>query len=659
METFNPISQIEDSFDNPFEDNNANTISSHRLLELWCDPFAVNGIKGMSLSDFASSSKPIILQGARGSGKTTILKYFSYPLLRERARANGTSIFTEIKKQSSVGFYFRCDDSFINSFQSIFKYQNDNWLQYYDHYIELLLCMHILDLLNDLLIDEKNSGKFIELFKRNVNIKIFDEIKDLKDLENILLAEIRYFDDYRNEMIFGDAKFSPNRVLSLYVVSEKIIESLIVVFPELKSIKFLILLDEYENLTPELQMYFNSKVKFAKERITFRIGRRSEGVVTTATINRQEYLRSGHDYDLAQITLANEQRKDYFLNIANKRLENSKYYTNTGIIGILGNEEDLDLECKEICDDSDKHLHAILSTNSFLKEKEHYRNKIISIIRNKENPIAETLNALWVIRYRSGTLLDGANRARSAMLDFFAKNETRDAKKYKNDYVNKYRYAITVLLASIYKKKKLYYGFNAIALMSDGNARTFINFCRYIINDAFFFERNTLLKKKIVSKESQNRAIREFSAAEFRSICSIVDNGKKIETLVKNIANVLIKFHTDKKVRYPETTQFSFNISDLQEMDADVLNTAINWSIICKKINLQRISAGIDQKGELYYINKAFAPIFGISYRFRGGVNIVFTRNEITEMMIGPINCNKLKSDEDSNSEQDAQLYLF
>ena len=39
---------------------------------------------------------------------------------------------------------------------------------------------------------------------------------------------------------------------------------------------------------------------------------------------------------------------------------------------------------------------------------------------------------------------------------------------------NKYRYAITVFICSVYKRPKLYYGFNAICYLSNGNTRTFI-----------------------------------------------------------------------------------------------------------------------------------------------------------------------------------------
>ena len=117
-----------------------------------------------------------------------------------------------------------------------------------------------------------------------------------------------------------------------------------------------------------------------------------------------------------------------------------------------------------------------------LSEDENMRERIIEIIKNDENPIAETLNALWVLREKKN-YYDAAKNVANIMRSYFAKDGQEDTKKYANDYTNKYRYAITVFICSVYKRPKLYYGFNAICYLSNGNTRTFINLCRTIISD--------------------------------------------------------------------------------------------------------------------------------------------------------------------------------
>ena len=59
------------------------------------------------------------------------------------------------------------------------------------------------------------------------------------------------------------------------------------------------------------------------------------------------------------------------------------------------------------------------------------------------------------------------------------------------------------------------------------------------------------------------------------------------------------------------------------------------------------------KKGDIYYVNKAFAPMFGISYGFRGGVNPVFSSSEIKQMLYtseAPKKLNKHSANKAGNS---------
>ena len=63
-----------------------------------------------------------------------------------------------------------------------------------------------------------------------------------------------------------------------------------------------------------------------------------------------------------------------------------------------------------------------------------------------------------------------------------------------------------------------------------------------------------------------------------------------------------------------------------------------------KKKDTQRLSAGISKEGDIYTINKIFTPIFNISYRTRGGVNVHFSAEEIGEMLKGQFQKSKLST---------------
>ena len=110
------------------------------------------------------------------------------------------------------------------------------------------------------------------------------------------------------------------------------------------------------------------------------------------------------------------------------------------------------------------------------------------------------------------------------------------------------------------------------------------------------------------------------------------------------LGNVFSEFHKDRLVRYPETNQFIYNPDDLSSENKETLEIAISWSLIKKRKEMQRLSAGISKEGDIYTINKIFAPIFNISYRTRGGVNVRFSADEINEMLNGQFRKSKLNT---------------
>lgn len=228
-----------------------------------------------------------------------------------------------------------------------------------------------------------------------------------------------------------------------------------------------------------------------------------------------------------------------------------------------------------------------------------------------------------------------AYEAVDAMNAFFEKAKHPKQTKYKNDYSNKYRYALTAILCAAYRKDKSYYGFNTICYLSEGNTRTFINLCRAIISDALFYEKASFISTGRISAESQSRAIKDYSLSEFESVCSIIQHGNNIRNFILSLGNVFSEYHKDRMVRYPETNQFSYNPDSLLSTDKDILNIAISWSLIKRRKGTQRISASIAKEDFLYSINKIFSPMFNISYRTRGGVNVVLFPDDVGAMLKG------------------------
>ena len=668
-----------DLFDNPFEEINANVIDYKRIVEYWCDPFELRMMTGYDERRFRTSKVPIILQGSRGSGKTTILKYYSFQAQCERVKLfHEKSILARIKKEKEIGFYFRCEESFITTFMSIFRRVSpNNWTKIFECYIELFFSEKIIEMIVEL--QNRGEGRrlsedSIRSIISKVGLKQGADIKTIDQLYNIVHNAILYFEHFKNNSFFSDQNFEPLFFTGIFTLSKAIVEELRKSNSDFENVLFVLLIDEYENLDFELQKRLNTIVKFINSDISIRIGRRSEGRYTTETVNDVEYLRENHDFYLASLDQeANiKMMKKFFLEIANHRFktldQEIPLNEKMDMTSMLGDMEDLVSECKDVCGAKIKHLNAVLKQSPTIAGDTELRKKIIEIIRNEDNPIAETVNALWVIRDKNKKYLEKAIEASSAMRGYFNNEDNKGVKKYELDYSGKYRYAITVFICSVYKREKMYYGFNAICHLSNGNIRAFINLCQAIVNDAMFYENRAFLKTGKVTNAVQSRAIRKYSRSEFDSICSVVYAGDKIRRLVLNIGNSLEAFHKDQRIRYPETTQFSLDASKLNDEDAEILRTAESWSIIIRRHKVQRASAGVNERTELFYLNKKFAPLFNISYRIRGGVNLRISPDEMHEMLNSdsylPLNVKKLIAGQEiillnDTNQQNQQLSFF
>jgi hypothetical protein len=207
------------------------------------------------------------------------------------------------------------------------------------------------------------------------------------------------------------------------------------------------------------------------------------------------------------------------------------------------------------------------------------------------------------------------------------------AKKYRLDYVDKYKLSLMILLASQYHKPKMYYSFNTFCFLSSGIVGTFIELCRRSFQYAYFEDPDTLTNEGIISSALQNRAARDLAHSELEMVNRIQKYGHNLYLFAKNLGNIFEEFQRDPLVRYPETNQFAVDASfggdaELEEM----FKTAIQWSIIQQKSSLQRQTPG-GPKTDIYTLNRVFSPMYDLSYRTRGGYSERFDASHLKALM--------------------------
>ena len=181
------------------------------------------------------------------------------------------------------------------------------------------------------------------------------------------------------------------------------------------------------------------------------------------------------------------------------------------------------------------------------------------------------------------------------------------------------------ILLGIYAQSKKYYSFNTFAYLSSGAVNDFISLCRnvfYLLDISYY--NNAREKPEIPifvqAKGAENTAIEQMDKVR---LCN--EHGTEMYSFAMNIGGLFKLLHRDIYAKYPETNQFAFeNEAEIENRPLlkEVSNSLIKWGVIIKRPRIQSISIG-RRKGTLYYLNRIFSPIFGISFRTRGGYNFV------------------------------------
>ncbi len=620
---------MKDSYRNPFDGINASQLNDKAILEYWCNPFDYKFFSDLKEEDIFIGQLNTVIVGGRSSGKTMLLRYSSFNIQFQYAHGaddNSEQIAKYFSKKGGIGIYKRIDGSALNDFNSknIPQEKRDGL---FSHYFEMNICYEYLDVVSTL---EKNGVI-------TANNKMLAELADLlsnsnltsiEDCKNYLDSEIRRVDNYRSKLPFYK---------NLELDSPKIFSatSLIYNVPEIISkhedffsnLNFIILIDEYENFAAPQQRMINTLLKFTKPNIKFRISMRPEGFNTRHTVSDSDVIEEGREFKVINfdnVVLKNKDYDKFIIEVCRKRLENVRVFGDNGktdISSFLGKRENLEEEAKML---TLKRPGAHFN----LKKYKGYKKEDLESLKYPENPLLEMLNLLWLARDKIKV-----KEIKKAMDDYLSGTLTENSVKYRRDYVDKYKLSLMFLLASTYKKNKMYYSFNTFSFLSFGMIGHFLELCNEAFKYAAFEDREKLIHDGVISKDAQNKAAYEVSSYQQRKTASIPFYGSLIYQFISNVGKIFQSFHLDPKIKYPETNQFSVDYLLIKDDKIrEAFRHAIRWSVIRQKRSKQRPSPG-KNKADLYTVNRIFSPVYGITYRTRGGYSCEFTPDDVCRYM--------------------------
>ena len=650
------------NYKNPFAEYDANVMSSEQISDYFMEPYDSFTI---TKSKIIEDKSPIVFIGGRGTGKTMLLRQFSYNV--QKLKKKDKTYLERLKETKFVGIYFRIDKPLLQSLSSleniypIIKFEEN----IFAHFLELTIfkeCIEIVKILEndaDIVIGDSRYNKILAELLNIFSVPTFMNCEDLDDLLQYVIDEINYIWEFQSRKaidIDNTVKFSPRcNLIFQGKLSDGFCTSKIFNILGLNNISVLLLLDEFESFSKKQQMVINAAMRYNQENgMRLRIGMRPYGFKTYDTINSEDFIKEGRDYSKVEFDnpfLKKGNDTKYFKlieRIANKRLSLVPMFDKMNIKDMIGNEEDLESEAKEIVNGATKHIAVYLKEINKKSTKNPLTIDSLKNIRD-ENPLYE----MECLRL----LLKGEDiqYVEKALHDYKNKIKSNEGKKFADDYDKKYKLSFVFVLCSVYKReKKYYYGFTDFCYLSSGIIGSFIELCRRTFDLAYFRNYDNL-KTGSISKKDQTDAAYEFSYAEKDMIRRIAEHGKKLDIFINNLGNVFSYIHRDLYLRYPETNSFPVK-NELSDENKDLLEAACKWSLIFKKPKLQENSLQ-------YTLSRVFSPVYKISYRTRGGFSPInsitddyFTISFCPENILHDIECD---SDNLHKKDKNNQLTLF
>lgn len=530
-------------------------------------------------------NRPCVLQGGRGTGKTTVLRGLSY----QGQYAILDKNIERFDQNNYIGIYYRVNTNHVHAFKGR-GIGEDEWDNLFAHYFNLLICWEISEFVkwhkklssND----EVLPIHACKLIATSLHLK--GEIGSFEELQRELEVEMYHFqsdvnnikdqDMPRLSMLGDPIKLYTEQVLQLSQFEDKM---------------FYLLIDEYENLLDHQQQTINTLLKHAPESYTFKIGVREMGWRVKYTLNKQELLNDPADYALTDITeqftsKEGEQHfNDFARDVCQRRISE--------LLPEIGEEFKIGDALPGLSIEEESELLGVTNTDYYKAFVEYEK-----VHKSEFNihPLYKAFIAYWA-------------ETHNEVLDDTIKNYQSYPSPWDVRYDN-YKYS---LLFKIKRGRgaggiqKYYAGWNTFLKLANGNIRYLMEL---VYKSYYVFLQQDGDITRPVPPALQTEAARTVGLKNLGELEAEYSKGAQITKLVQAIGSLFSKIAVYGDKTAPEAVQFEIEdeMSDSTKeiIDASVMNLALI------KMSSNKMS-GMEIKKYQYSLHPIFAPYFLFSFR--------------------------------------------
>jgi hypothetical protein len=604
------------NYANPFKNSKAKDLNTDQINEYWVNYPGLNIAKEIIAPHV---SKPIIIKGSKGTGKSHIFLYHSISIVKERPENKDKNLVELINDDGFVAVYIKMHSTLSHRFQGN-EVDDKQWIIIFENYLNIYMAIKTLEQLKYLI--EKTESIDQHLFIKQVNAKIMpsygeDQLKSIDDLQRILIGILTEIDHNVNDSAMYlkiDPVSIPFNTSNLVTEMPKLLFDVI---PSLGSNShFIYLIDEIEDFSENQQRYLNTLIRSFSSPISIRLGTRLYGHKTDETLT-SEIIKYGAEYMEIKLDdyykIYSPEYKELCEQIVLKRLIAYKS------IDKAPSPNDI----SSFFDSSFESGVTINKTTSKLKDRLKSNLKRVKLSNKEINDIVEPLQSddIYIESEKIMYFYKLMSKLKSFVFVELVKvahtvsDDNLDFVKYKGKW-SKHIKQIVLNLHS----KPLYSGFDCYVYLSGGIVRNLLDMLSETFDLSYSYREEPFQKNHKISLNSQSEGISTFSKWYYQDAIAMCKYPERTKQFIDRLGLFFHRNFYSEKPSEVETATFFYDENALLESQREVIEDATSHSLLVE-IKPRRAKNAREEKKQ-YQLIVTLSPLWNLTHTRRSSVEL-------------------------------------
>lgn len=568
------------------------------IFELFARPLYWDRLTGL---------QPCILEGGRGTGKTTALRGLSY---EGQAEINSP----DVAGWQFVGLYWRVETPVVSTFKGA-TVPHESWVKYFSHYFNLIEVRLYVDFLRWY---EGRSGRSVEIdsgklrsASRQLGLPAQETLEDLSTAVDEATGNF----EFEINNVHSGSSLAGLSVLGRPIVA--LMDS-VELDPVVGGKALFLLIDEYENLENYQQQVINTLIKHAGDtKVSYKIGVKETGHRERGTLNPSEQLIDPADYSVIDITA--QLKRNGFEGFAADVCKGRLARLDVGQVA---------LPVAQLLPGISENAEASALAGKRLRPQ----------IRSQLEELGASCEELkW---------FDGQSTVSAFMIAYWAESEgsdqlrvLRQAQSQPSRWTNRlnnYQHAMLYTLRRGRSGLRKYYaGWDSYVQLADGNIRYLIQLVSEALTEHIHHGGDL---SSAVSAEQQTLAAQAVGGSLIKNLQGIAAEGVELTRLVLSVGRVFQVMAGQPHGHAPEVAQFRVarredHPAEVQKVDR-LLEAGIMHLALRRYWGNKMAAVSGETKDFDYRLHPIFAPFFVYSYRSKR--RLTFATDDLLSLIADP-----------------------